>query len=321
MLIDEAGQASEVAALQPLGFGARRVVLVGDPQQLPATVLSAAAKAAAMERSLFERLQAQGCPVVVLGVQYRMHPHIRAFPSRHFYADRLEDAPSVRAAPAEPYHAHPLMRPYLLFDVAAGREQRQGGGGGSLSNAAEAELAACLFLQLQGALRAAAAARPRQAPPLPPTSVAVITPYREQRKALREAFRAVCGPEAAAQVSIETVDSFQGRQMDVVMLSCVRAGAGGGLGFVNDVRRCGEDAARRRRRRRGAALCSTARARACVAGCSRKALAVVDAWLCCVRPPPIRRMNVAITRARRSLWVLGSVATLQGNTEWEALIE
>lgn len=44
VLIDEAGQASEVAALQPLVFGARRVVLVGDPQQLPATILSELAK-------------------------------------------------------------------------------------------------------------------------------------------------------------------------------------------------------------------------------------------------------------------------------------
>lgn len=65
VLIDEAGQASEVAALQPLGYGARSVVLVGDPQQLPATVLSAAAKAVAMERSLFERLQASGGSIIL----------------------------------------------------------------------------------------------------------------------------------------------------------------------------------------------------------------------------------------------------------------
>ena len=38
------------------------------------------------------------------------------------------------------------------------------------------------------------------------------------------------------QVFIETVDSFQGKQLDVVILSCVRAGTGGGLGFVTDVR-------------------------------------------------------------------------------------
>lgn len=51
--------------------------MVGDPQQLPATILSALAKEVAMERSLFERLQKQGCPVKMLSVQYRMHPAIR----------------------------------------------------------------------------------------------------------------------------------------------------------------------------------------------------------------------------------------------------
>ena len=85
---------------------------------------------------------------------------------------------------------------------------------------------------------------------------------------MKETFKSVCGPSSLNKVAIETVDSYQGRQVDIVILSCVRAGSSGGLGFVND----------------------------------------------------IRRMNVAITRARRSLWILGSLATLRTNKEWEALI-
>lgn len=77
VLIDEAGQASEVASLQPLGFGAERVVLVGDPQQLPATIRSEVGRAMDMERSLFERFQKCDAPVSMLSVQYRMHPAIR----------------------------------------------------------------------------------------------------------------------------------------------------------------------------------------------------------------------------------------------------
>ena len=57
VLIDEAAQAEEVAALQPLVYGAQCVVMVGDPQQLPATVFSKEAKEMQFERSLFERLQ------------------------------------------------------------------------------------------------------------------------------------------------------------------------------------------------------------------------------------------------------------------------
>lgn len=69
----------------------RRAVLVGDPQQLPATVKSAKGKELELERSLFERLQRAGCPVKMLSVQYRMHPKIREFPSNYFYGGRLED--------------------------------------------------------------------------------------------------------------------------------------------------------------------------------------------------------------------------------------
>ncbi|KAL4543318.1 hypothetical protein Ndes2526B_g05382 [Nannochloris sp. 'desiccata'] len=278
VLIDEAGQSSEVAALQPLAFGAKQVVLVGDPQQLPATILSEAAKSVMMERSLFERLQAQGCPVVLLTVQYRMHPEIRSFPSRHFYENKLEDAPSVIELPPEAYHSNALFKPYAVFDVARGKEQRRQGAGGSLSNVAEAELAACMYASLRSYLlerhkKACATSTTNGVPlPSPPTkvSVAVITPYREQRAVLRQTFISICGSaDVLKEVAIETVDSYQGRQVDIVILSCVRAGASGGLGFVND----------------------------------------------------IRRLNVAITRARRSLWILGSVATLRSNVEWSALID
>ena len=67
------------------------MVLVGDPQQLPATVLSRQAQLANMERSMFERFQKAGCPVTMLSVQYRMHPFIRQFPSQHFYNNQLID--------------------------------------------------------------------------------------------------------------------------------------------------------------------------------------------------------------------------------------
>ena len=260
VLIDEAGQASEVATLQPLTNGAKSVVLVGDPQQLPATIKSEAAKAVEMERSLFERLQSKGCPVALLSVQYRMHPEIRQFPSAHFYDNKLEDAPDISNLPAEPYHSCKYLGPYHVFDVASGKEKR-GKNTGSLSNAAEAELAACLYMKLLNILETTEKSGR--------VSVAIITPYREQKSLLRSTFKNLCGEQSLNKVEIETIDSYQGRQVDVVILSCVRAGSSGGLGFVNDV----------------------------------------------------RRMNVAITRARRSLWILGALSTLRANKEWESLIK
>ena len=79
-------------------------MLVGDPQQLPATVRSAKGRELDLERSLFERLQRAGCPVKLLSIQYRMHPTIRQFPSNYFYGSLLEDGcvsyTSVRPAGA-----------------------------------------------------------------------------------------------------------------------------------------------------------------------------------------------------------------------------
>lgn len=95
-IIDEAAQTTEPASLIPLRFGCRRLVLVGDPRQLPATVLSRSAERAGLGRSLFERLEQAEHEVVMLTVQYRMHPDIRKFPSLYFYQNLLIDAPHIQ---------------------------------------------------------------------------------------------------------------------------------------------------------------------------------------------------------------------------------
>ena len=63
---------------------------MGDPEQLPPTLLSHAARAARLGQSLFERLRAVHCHVTLLQQQYRMHPSISAFPSTHFYQAKLQ---------------------------------------------------------------------------------------------------------------------------------------------------------------------------------------------------------------------------------------
>lgn len=128
-------------------------------------------------------------------------------------------------------------------------------------------MAAALFSTLRGLLVAKAKTHS-----VPRVLVGVITPYREQVTCLCNTLKDALGSHTAAEVMVETVDSFQGKQMDVVILSCVRATSArtgsGSVGFVADV----------------------------------------------------RRMNVAITRARRALWIVGNMATLQANDAWAALI-
>ncbi|KAF3445779.1 hypothetical protein FNV43_RR10956 [Rhamnella rubrinervis] len=257
VVIDEAAQASEVGVLPPLALGAARCVLVGDPQQLPATVISKAAGTLLYSRSLFERFQQAGCPTMLLSVQYRMHPQIRDFPSRYFYQGRLSDSESVTNLPDEIYYKDPLLRPYIFFDITHGRESHRGGSV-SYQNMHEAHFCLRLYEHLQKTVKSLGVAK---------ISVGIITPYKLQLKCIQREFEDIINSEEGKDLYINTVDAFQGQERDVIIMSCVRASSHG-VGFVAD----------------------------------------------------IRRMNVALTRARRALWVMGNAASLIQSDDWAALI-
>ena len=87
-VIDEAAQSVELSTLVALRHNVAHCVLVGDPRQLPATVFMVSPNKRLYERSLFERLEAAGNPVLTLRTQYRMHPQISRFPAAHFYTER-----------------------------------------------------------------------------------------------------------------------------------------------------------------------------------------------------------------------------------------
>lgn len=269
VVIDEAGQAVEPSTLIPLRYGCRNLILVGDPRQLPATVMSPVVQRFKYERSLFERLEKGGHPVHLLRVQYRMRPAICRFPSQAFYENKLLNAPSLVAAEEEggelsTYDKVPYFGAYKVFDVSRGRETRRGNG---ISNEGEAAFAVQLFGRFK-----------LEFPHLVgQDQVAVITPYRAQVRLLEQKFMREYGMDWGRMVEISTVDKFQGREKEVILFSCVRAnvqgsrggGGRGGIGFLADQ----------------------------------------------------RRMNVGLTRARRSLFVLGHRASLSTDRMWNALIE
>ncbi|XP_023743214.1 uncharacterized ATP-dependent helicase C29A10.10c isoform X2 [Lactuca sativa] len=261
VVIDEAAQASEVGVLPPLSLGAARCVLVGDPQQLPATVISKAAGTLLYSRSLFERFQQAGCPTILLSVQYRMHPQIRDFPSRYFYQGRLTDSESVKSQPDENYYNDPLLRPYVFYDVTHGRESHRGGSV-SYQNVHEAKFCVRLYERLMKVVGGGGGGGG-----VGKVTVGVITPYKLQLKCIQREFEEVLRSDEGKDIYINTVDAFQGQERDVIIMSCVRASSYG-VGFVAD----------------------------------------------------IRRMNVALTRAKRALWVMGNASALVQSEDWAALI-
>jgi senataxin len=97
VVIDEAAQSVEPASLSALQVGSRHCVLVGDPQQLPATIFNVSGRNTKYDRSLFQRLEEAGQEIFMLNEQYRMHPKISHFPRHIFYTGSLLDGPNVQS--------------------------------------------------------------------------------------------------------------------------------------------------------------------------------------------------------------------------------
>ncbi len=255
VVVDEAAQATEPACWIPL-LRSRKLVLAGDPCQLPATIISNEAAREGLAESLMERLLRKDPKnrSRLLEVQYRMHRQIMEFSSRQFYEGRLQAHASVadrllRELPGVAV-ADPLGLPLEFIDTAgAGYDEKPAPDGESRSNEGEARL---VVRKVRELLAAGVA----------PEAVAVITPYAAQVRLIRETLD-------APGVEVDSVDGFQGREKEVIIVSLVRANGEGEIGFLSE----------------------------------------------------LRRMNVALTRAKRKLLVIGDAATLGGHAFYRALLD
>lgn len=239
VILDEGSQATEPSSLIPLCYGAKRCIIVGDPQQLPATVLASGSAGVAYGQSLLDRLCRSGSHAMLLDTQYRMHPAISSFPRRHFYGGRLLDDESVQDDHrAAPYHMDPIkprLGPYVFLDVAVGQERR-GGDDPSMYNPHEAELAVSIYKKLKKTYPTEPMFTRAGKSVGSSVGFGVVTPYKRQLQELRQCFDRAGVP--TGDVEIDTVDAYQGREKEVIVFSCVRtADAQRGIGFVRDVRR------------------------------------------------------------------------------------
>ncbi|GLT41949.1 hypothetical protein SLA2020_159750 [Shorea laevis] len=226
VIVDEAAQAVEPATLVPLASGCKQVFLIGDPVQLPATVISPIAEKFGYGTSLFKRFQRAGYPVTMLKTQYRMHPEIRSFPSKEFYNEALEDGSDIQDQTTRDWHKFRCFGPFCFFDIHEGKES-QPSGSGSWANEDEVEFALVMYHKFITMFQEVKSS----------SQLAIISPYRHQVKLFEERFQDTFGVESKKVVDIGTVDGFQGREKDVVIFSCVRANKKSGIGFVSDFRR------------------------------------------------------------------------------------
>ncbi|BFZ58095.1 hypothetical protein PYCC9005_005153 [Savitreella phatthalungensis] len=237
VIIDEAAQALEASCWIPL-LTATKCILAGDHLQLSPLVRATKPKPTLFERLL--TLHGDGIKRL-LSVQYRMHERICEFPSRALYGGELvagegvahrllSDLPRVM-------ETEDTMEPVVLIDtqgdvcpenaddgVPEGKSLQE-----SKSNDGEVSLVVGHVTKLC------------QAGGVDPEDIAVVTPYSAQVAAIRQALSALERDNdsriAYTAVEVGTVDGFQGREKQAIVLSLVRSNDKGQVGFLADKRR------------------------------------------------------------------------------------
>ncbi|XP_072488882.1 probable helicase senataxin isoform X2 [Notamacropus eugenii] len=262
VIVDEAGQSCEIETLTPFIHRCNKLILVGDPKQLPPTVISVKAQEFGYDQSMMARLYKHleeqvkqnvisRSPVLQLTVQYRMHPDICLFPSSYIYNKTLK---TNRLTEESRCTSDWPFQPYLVFDVEDGSERREND---SYINVQEIKLVMELIKLIKDRRK-----------DITIRNIGVITHYKAQKMMIQQELDKEFERNRPGEV--DTVDAFQGRQKDCVIVTCVRANASqGSIGFLAS----------------------------------------------------LQRLNVTITRAKYSLFILGHLRTLMENQHWNSLIQ
>ena len=246
VIVDEASQATIPSVLIPIAK-AHRFILAGDHKQLPPTIISE--RAGELEKTLFEELiKMYPYKSQLLNVQYRMNSLLMKFPNREFYNNGLKSASSVDEITINDILESGHDEEALLFidtsDVDDNNE-RHLKDSKSIVNELEAEISVSIA---QDYLDAG----------IDVDDIGIISPYADQVKIIQE----------NTPVEVKTVDGFQGREKEIIIISTVRSNNNGNIGFLKD----------------------------------------------------LRRLNVAITRAKRKLIIIGNKNTLKTNPTYARLI-
>ncbi|NWV41948.1 SMBP2 protein, partial [Grantiella picta] len=243
VVIDECAQALEASCWIPL-LKAPKCILAGDHKQLPPTIISHRAAAKGLSLSLMERLAGHygEQAVRMLTVQYRMHRDIMEWASSELYGGRLSAHPSVaqhllRDLPGVSSTEETSV-PLLLIDTAGcGLFELEVEDEQSKGNPGEVQL---VGMHVQALVDAGVKAK----------DIAVVAPYNLQVDMLRQH---LC--HSHPELEIKSVDGFQGREKEAVILSFVRSNRKGEVGFLAEERRI--NVAVTRARRQVAVVCDS----------------------------------------------------------------
>lgn len=246
-IIDEASQTTIPSILIPIAK-AKRFILAGDHKQLPPTVLSESAKE--LELTMFEKLiEKYPNKKQLLNVQFRMNKMLMDFPNSEFYNNELICDENVKDISISAVRKKlDLDSPLVFIDTSNHRKnkERKMKYSRSYINPLESNVAIQIvddYLNLG----------------FNEKDIGIISPYADQVGYLKN----------KVDVDVKTVDGFQGKEKEIIIISTVRSNKWGNIGFLSD----------------------------------------------------LRRLNVAITRAKKKLIIIGNIETLNHNHTYKRLID
>ena len=221
VIVDEASQVSEPICLIPLAKKCDHFLLVGDHKQLRPFCHERAAESQ-YSISLFERLDSESHHLYLLDTQYRMHSGISKFPNANFYDGRLKDG--IRATDREPVpgFAWPNSNVPVAFVQVNGKETYAKG---SKWNQAEVSRVSEVLEKIVGS----GGVRCKH--------IGIISLYSAQVKKITEALKSIPQHAEMNEVEVNTADGFQGREKELILITCVRCNDIGKIGFLDDPRR------------------------------------------------------------------------------------
>ena len=245
-IIDEASQVIIPSILIPISK-AHRFILAGDHKQLPPTIISN--RANDLKNTLFEELiKKYPFKSQLLNTQYRMNKLLMKFPNEEFYNSNLKSAEIVDDIALNNLIDCEEEKPLTFIDTSDmdNNKEKHLKDSKSIINKAEASIALKIahnYLDLGVKVK----------------DIGIISPYSDQVKLIQE----------KTEIEVKTVDGFQGREKEIIIISSVRSNDKGNIGFLND----------------------------------------------------LRRLNVAITRAKRKLIIIGNKNTLKVNPTYSRFIQ
>jgi len=253
VFIDEATQALEPANWIPI-IKSKKVILAGDPFQLSPTIKSFAAKKGGLGKTLIEKCIEAGKNVHLLNTQYRMNKTIMEFSNQYFYDGMLKAHQSNSAHSILPNESN------IEFIDTAGTGFDENLDSETLSRYNKGEVD--IFLEhLYQVIE--------KVIDFDLFSVGIISPYKEQTRLIKRTIEEDSKLFELQNLDVDTIDSFQGQERDIIYILLVRSNTKGEIGFLSDY----------------------------------------------------RRMNVAMTRAKKKLIVIGDSATIGNDPFYQQFID